>query len=116
MERVSQPGDVILTIAGRNIRYDEDVLNCVRGHVEGERVPVGFWRAVSGSDLFLTLVAKQNPLPVFRPSLNMTCPSQIMWWAGRRSRRRAGRHHPLPRPVRLHGDTRLNVPSNSWRY
>jgi serine protease Do len=61
-----RPGDVILTIAGRDIRDDEDVLNCVRGRVEGERVTVGVLRDGRQQDLILSLVAetKSSGFPI----------------------------------------------------
>src|SRR5262249_47392650 len=58
-------GDVILTIAGRDIRDDEDVLNCVRGRVEREQVPVGLLRGGQRQDLILSLVAEPKPLAGF---------------------------------------------------
>jgi serine protease Do len=53
--------DLILTIAGRNIRDDEDVLNCVKGHVEREQVPVRLLRDGQRQDLILSLVAEPKP-------------------------------------------------------
>ena len=58
-------GDVILTIDGRDIRSDEDLLDCVRGRVEGERVPVGLLRDGQRRDLILSLVAETKPFAGF---------------------------------------------------
>ena len=58
-------GDVILTIAGRDIRDEEDLLKCVSGRVEGERVPVGLLRGGQRQDLILSLVAEPKPLAGF---------------------------------------------------
>jgi serine protease Do len=60
--------DVILNIAGRDIRTEEDLLNCVGGRVEGERVPVGLLRGVERQNLILSLVAEPRP-PVGLPTL-----------------------------------------------
>jgi serine protease Do len=58
-------GDVILTIAGRDIRDEEDLLKCVSGRVEGERVRVGLLRGGQRQDLILSLIAEPKPLAGF---------------------------------------------------
>ncbi len=58
-------GDVLLTIAGRDIRNDEDLLNCVRGRVEGEQLSVGLLRDGQRRDLTLSLVAERKPFAGF---------------------------------------------------
>ena len=50
-------GDVILQIAGQTIRDDEDIVDCVIGRVEGERVSVSLLRSGHRTDLTLELVA-----------------------------------------------------------
>ena len=39
-----QPGDLVLSIAGKEIREDSDLFACVDGHLAGEIVPVRFMR------------------------------------------------------------------------
>lgn len=60
-----RPGDVIVSLAGRDIHSDEDLLDCVRGRVEGERVAVGLLRGGQRQDLILSLVAETKPFAGF---------------------------------------------------
>jgi len=60
-----QPGDVILTIAKRDVRNDQDLLDVSRGHVEGERVAVGLLRGGQQQELILRLVAETKPFAGF---------------------------------------------------
>jgi serine protease Do len=58
-------GDVILTMAGRDIRNDENLLDCVRGRTDGERVPVVLMRGGQRHDLTLSLVVQPKPFVGF---------------------------------------------------
>jgi serine protease Do len=60
-----RPGDVVLTIAGQDVRDDADLLNCVIGTVEGQRVRVGLLRNGQRLDLILTLLADARPFAGF---------------------------------------------------
>jgi serine protease Do len=53
-----RPGDVILTIAGKEVRRHTDLAECVRGRRAGERVPVCVNRAGKTLDLTLRLRAE----------------------------------------------------------
>jgi serine protease Do len=63
-----QLGSVILTIAGREVRNDQDLLDVCRGHVEGERVPVCLLRHDHRQNLILRLAAEPKPFAGY-PSL-----------------------------------------------
>jgi serine protease Do len=60
-----QPGSMILTIAGREVRTDQDLLDVCRGHVEGERVSVSLLRHDHRQDLILKLAAEPKPFVGF---------------------------------------------------
>ena len=52
-----QPGDVILSIGGRDISKDSDIDKCVEGHLAGERMAVRLIRGGRRQDLTLELEA-----------------------------------------------------------
>jgi S1-C subfamily serine protease len=60
-----QPGAVILTIAGRKVRNEQDLLDASRGHVEGERVPVCLLKGDQRQNMILRLVAEPKPFAGF---------------------------------------------------
>jgi serine protease Do len=58
-----QPGDVILTIAGKAVRRHQDLADCVRGQWAGTRVPVRVLRAGKPLEFTLALRAEGGTAP-----------------------------------------------------
>ncbi len=62
-----RPGDVILTIAGKEVRCHVDLAACVRGRRAGEQVPVRLLRDGKPLDLTLTLRAERDAASLSSP-------------------------------------------------
>ncbi len=91
-----QPGDVILTIAGKPVRRHQDLADCVKGHWAGQRVPVRVHRAgktfectmrlrAEGESSSVSLRADDFPA-VFEhdmPILNYECGGPVVDLAGK---------------------------------
>ena len=56
-----QPGDVLLTIAGRAVRGHQDLADCVEGHLAGDAVTVQLLRAGKPFDVTLRLRSESRP-------------------------------------------------------
>jgi serine protease Do len=58
-------GDLLLSIAGKRIRTDEDLFTCVAGHLGGESVPVRLMR--DGQEQEVTIRLEAEPLSDSKP-------------------------------------------------